>query len=282
MKVMLLVSLLGFAEHDEEAGLNCGINVGIEELSDLVDFFASEEVNYEDGEEISWPVQPVFEVLPSGEITGETLAKVVRDWKVESPTLLKILERISDGETRRLSGQAVRDAIELVGLTLPNFIPAEALVEVVIANGQVQVFLDGDQQIDIEEEETWVFEPENQENPFAIDEGPVPYRHESMSYTLHVNETMVFDLDETGLHGIRDGDLSASKFIFSKDVSLRSIHGEPDLQRIDGAVVLQTDADGAPLVVDGYYVPTSSEEWIEVTAGSDVSRLPVPRMGQSY
>jgi hypothetical protein len=282
MKVMLLVSLLGFADQDEDAGLYCGHTVGVEELFDLVDYFASEEVNFEDGEEISWPVEPVIEVLPAGEITGETLAKIVQEWKVESPTLLKIFERISDGQTRTISGQAVRDAIGLVGLTLPNFIPAKALVEVVIANGQVQVFLDGDQRIDIEEVETWVFESENQESPYAVDDGTVPYRHESMSYTLHVNETLVFDLDETGLHGIRKGDLLGVKFIFSKDINLSSIHGEPDVQRLDGAVVLETDTNGNPLVVDGFYVPKTSEEWIEVTAGNDVSRIPLARMGQPY
>jgi len=282
MNAILFVSLLGFADQDQESGLHCELNAGVEDLVELADYFSFEGLNYEDGQEINGLVEPEYQVLPSGEISGEVLADIVQEWKEESPTLLKIFERISDGQVRTISGDAVREAIDLVGLTLPNFIPAEALIGVTIGNDEVRVLLDGDQEIDIAKEETWVLDPESQERAYAVDDGVLPFLHESMSYTLRVNEELVFDLNDGGLRGIREGDLVGVKFIFSKDINLSSIHGEPDVQRLEGAVVLETDAEGHPLVVDGFYVPKRSEEWIEVTAGSDVSRIPVPRMGQPY
>ena len=71
-----------------------------------------------------------------------------------------------------------------------------------------------------------------------------------------------------------------SKFIFSRNIQLQSVHDEVDLQRLEGDLVLMTDANGEPIVEDGRYVGVEAEEWLEVEVAGDVTRLPIPRFGK--
>jgi hypothetical protein len=275
MKAMIVMGLLGFSNPVFSAQNDCDLPVAVEALPGLVDFLGNEAIDWAD----EGPISIDTENLPPGAIDGEALVQIVEGWREESPSLLDVFQRISDGQKRTISGDAVRDAIRLAGLVLPNFIPADALVDVVIENGQIRVRLDSDQAIDVPLVRTWVLDPEDPSDPYAVGRRNRPYRHASDSYVLKISKDLLFDLDENGLHGIRDGDLKGAKFIFSKNIAIKSVHGEPGVQRLDGAVVLETDAKGEPLIENGYYVPKSADEWIEVTAGSNVSRVPVPRMG---
>jgi len=304
MNILILIGFLSFSGQAAAAQNECSSHsqVPFERLPDLVDFLGNEMSDWSGEveasmrplperfdflgnevidwmEEIEGPPQIDPENLPSGAISGEQLIQIVEAWKEESPSLLDVFQRVSDGQKRTISGDAVREAVQLAGLTLPNFVPAAALQEIVIENGQVRVQLDGDQEIGVPSVDTWVLDAQDGADPYAVGAQNQPYQHTSTSYTLKINEDLVFDLDENGLHGIRKGDLKGAKFIFSKDIAIKSVHGEPDVQRLKDAVVLKTDANGEPLIEDGHYVPKTSDEWIEVTAGSDVSRVPVPRMG---
>jgi|GEM_PF-4686032 len=217
--------------------------------------------------------------LPSGEISAEDLLEVLEHWKEESPSLLEIFQALSDGETRTISGDAVRSAVDQAGVTLPHFIPAESLVGVEIGDGQIRVRFDESLRLKVPAKKTWVLEPGEDSDPFAVSAGATATQHKASSYNLKINEELVFDVDENGLHGIRKGDLVASKFVFSVGVSLKSIHGVDDFERIGDAYVLEIDESGEPIVVDGRYVPKKAEDWVEVTA-KDVERLGVPRLGE--
>ena len=305
MKAIIVIGLLGFSSQALAEPNACRLETPVGALPELVDFLGNEMTDW--SEEYEASMQPLPERvdflwdeaidwweddptsidtvnLPEGDISGEQLIQILEGWKEESPSLLEMFQRVSDGQKRTISGEAVRDAVQLAGLTLPNFIPADALEEIVIENGQAWVRLDSDQEIDVPSIDTWVLDFEDagdpDSNPYLVDSLNSPYQHASSSYTLKINEELLFDLDENGLHGIRKGDLKGAKFIFSKDIAIRSVHGEPGVQHMGDAVVLVTDANGEPLIENGYYVPKSADEWIEVTAGSDVSHVPVHRMAR--
>jgi hypothetical protein len=287
MNAVLLMALIGFAGSDVDS--DCITEGAVDALSELVEVLEAEleeesgedEQALADAEVEEIPaVEEVPVTLPTGDIDAETLLRIFGQWKEESPSLLQILSRLVDGESRSISGDAIREAAELAGLSLPQFVPAGALVGIQIEDGELRVILDGDQRIPVDAKETYVLDVRDESDPFSVSGTSVLVNHETSSYTLHINEELVFSIGPEGIIGIRDGDLWGSKFIFSQDISLRSVHGEPGYEKLEGYVVLQTDESGEPLIVDGNYVPKEADEWLEVTAGGDTTLLGVPRLGQ--
>ena len=216
--------------------------------------------------------------LPSGSIDAQTLLDIFESWKDESPTFLEIIQRLLDGEDRVISGEAVRQAIELVGLSLPEFIPADLLHSVEIGDGQLVVRLNEDLELAQPSLKTWVVDTEGLEDPLSVDNGGLLRQDKSPSYTLQINEELVFNLDEQGLVSIREGDLVASKFVFTRNIQLASVHDAPDVQRLNDSIVVQVDDNGDPIVVDGHYVPVEADEWLEISVAGDVTRLPIARL----
>ncbi len=202
MKAMIVIGLCVFSGQAAAAQNECRLDAPVGMFPGLVDFLGNELIDW--AEENEDPASVETENLPSGAMSAEQLVQIVLEWKEESPSLLEVFQRVSDGQKHTISGDAVRDATQLAGLILPNFVPADALQEIVIENGQVWVRLDGDQEIDVPSVDTWVLEPqEDGSDPYAVVAQNQPYQHASTSYTLKINEDLLFDFDENGLHGIR-------------------------------------------------------------------------------
>ena len=283
MKAIFLWSFL--AVPAAYAGENkCTAQSSVDELLSWFGFLG-EELDEEplevpdSGEAIEVEVEvDVGKELPSGSIEAQTLLDIFESWKNESPTFLEIVQRLLDGEERVISGDAVRQAIELAGLSLPEFIPSELLESVEIRDGQLVVHLKEDLELAQPSIKTWVVDPEGLDDPLSVDNGGLLRQEKSPSYTLKINEELVFNLDEEGLASIREGDLVASKFVFTRSIQLGSVHDAPGIQRIKDSIVVQVDDNGDPIVVDGHYLPVEADEWLEIEVAGDVTRLPIARL----
>ena len=270
--VVFWMALAGAAAADAES--YCSPEVGLEELPDIL------EAMIRGVEELPSEPETRWEGLPHGELQGSDLIAIMERWKQEAPRFQEILGHFADGHVRTISAEALKDAVELAGFLLPDFVPIEEVEAIVIGDGLLTVQFKDDLRIKQEAQEVWLLKDSGNADPFLHDEDNPPYLHETSSYTLNIAKELQFEFSGKGLKGVRDGDLVGSKFIFSRNIQLQSVHDEVDLQRLEGDLVLMTDANGEPIVEDGRYVGVEAEEWLEVEVAGDVTRLPIPRFGK--
>ena len=273
--VMLMALWLSLADATaDDAEAYCSPDVGVEELSAILDAM------YAGIDDLPSEPESRWEVLPYGELQGEDLIAILERWKEEAPSFREILESLADGHSRRISAEALADAVELAGFLLPDFVPIEEVEEIVIENGFLTVRFRDDLKIKQDAQEVWLLKDSGEADPFQLNPSNPPHLHKTSSYTLKIASELQFQFSSAGLEGVRDGDLVGSKFVFSRSIQLQSIHDAPDLQRLEGDLVLAVDENGAPLVDNGRYVGVESEEWLEIEVAGDVTRLPIPRFGE--
>ena len=278
MNSAIFLALMGLQVSDSLVGSNCVPEVVVEELPAIVDIMG--DAVDEDSMLVNEP-QARWEVLPHGELSGDDLIAILERWEEESPSFQEMLTSLNDGHYRRISREALQEAVDLAGFLLPDFVPLDQLEEIVIEGGTLTVRFEKDLKIDQDAQEILVLDEIDSEDPFLVDWDNPPRLHETTSYTLKINRELQFEFSNEGLHSVREGDLVGSKFIFSRAIDLRSTHGVPDVQRLEGALVLAVDADGEPLVDEGRYVGVEASEWLEVIVGGETTRLPIPQFGTS-
>jgi hypothetical protein len=113
---------------------------------------------------------------------------------------------------------------------------------------------------------------------FALERGRAR-RFESDSRTLIVDKSVRMRLGPVGIESIHDGDVKVVKGFLkiSLDLHTECIPGKP-VRDEDGRILVQTDEQGVPLVVDGQYVPVTADEWLIVEAHGRRIELPLSRL----
>ena len=85
--------------------------------------------------------------------------------------------------------------------------------------------------------------------------------------TVRVKREVLFSFDlGIGVTGVRQGDLSIHAFFARRSLDVRTWRSEPGLAVTeDGELLLATEPNGAPLRIDGQYVPKAHTRWLEIT-----------------
>jgi len=94
--------------------------------------------------------------------------------------------------------------------------------------------------------------------------------------TLVIEERLRFEHDGRAITAVREGDLRVKKLWMSFDLRVSTVT-RVGAQRDDkGRTVLETDAAGEPLLVDGKLVPVSAERFFVIEARGRRVEIPLP------
>ncbi len=103
-------------------------------------------------------------------------------------------------------------------------------------------------------------------DPFLVHSSNVVLLTQTDAHTFIMRDELRVRVCEDGVVSLREGSVKLQKLFFSLNVDIRSEHCvarvETDIQQ---RAVLHVDDEGAPLIVDGHYVPRRYDDWLVLT-----------------
>ncbi len=218
---------------------------------------------------------PQKEGLPSGALSLDDLESTFEALSQDGATLSDFFALLADGESRSLSGDVVRATLEKFGGT-PSFLPVDDLVSITSDGTQVVVNLDfgrsSSKKLTLPKNTTTVVASTSRDDPYATGST----RLETVrvgGHTLVLQEKLTLGISEEGLTSI--GGVAVKKFL-SFGVDGHSEHSPGKVAEEGGDVIVQTDADGKPVVKDGHYVPQTYDDWIILKVAGRTMPIGVP------
>lgn len=187
-----------------------------------------------------------------------------RDRSFDAPAsvrrLLELAARDGASDVSAVQVALLRDMAPLLEL-----LPLERVVDVALDARRFELVFDtrGRDAIEIEvpARTRFVLQSEADErDPFRRGR-PLPRR--SSANTLLVHRNLRFELDDSGVAGVRAGDLEVEKGPFRFDVDVRTETRAPGIARDElGRPWLACDERGEPVKRDGRWVAEAYERWI--------------------
>lgn len=209
-------------------------------------------------------------VLPSGTLTAPDLEKAFQSILDEKQGLAALFALLADGQKRVLPGDVVRSMFKKYGVTI-DFLPVDTLKEVVAENGKVTFRFDfggsSTRKVKLPDTSSTVLKQKNSADPWAADGKNEPKVVTSKGRELKVKNEVQLTVDQTGITGIREGDIEVGWALGWLGMKLHMEHQAGKQAMADERPVIQTGADGKPLVVNGHYVPQTYDDWVVIEAG---------------
>ena len=215
--------------------------------------------------------------LPSGALTLDDLEAAFEELARDGASLSDFFALLADGESRSLSGDVVRAALEKTGGG-GSFLPVENLVSLTSNGSEIVIKLDfgrsSSKKLTLPKTTTTVVASTSSSDPYAT--GSTRLKTvEGGGHTLVIQEKVTLGISKDGLTSI--GGVAVKKF-FSFDVNGYSEHSPGKIAEEGGDVIVQTDADGQPVVENGHYVPQTFDDWIVLKVAGRTLPIGVPAL----
>ena len=137
---------------------------------------------------------------------------------------------------------------------LLSFLPLEKLERTIASGNRLELVFSSDLEVELA----------SKKQPVLV-KGRVEWT-ETEARTLLVNERVRFQFDETGLCGVRSGDLEIEAGWFTPDVELHTVVARGRTAKdAEGRTLLATDERGRPIRRGGQWVPVRADRWLVLT-----------------
>ena len=177
---------------------------------------------------------------------------------------------LADDQKRVLPGDVVRAMFKKYGVAI-DFLPVDTLKEIVAENGKVTFKFDfggnSNRRLKLPDSESTVLRQRNDKDPWAADGKNEPKVVKSKGRELKVKNEVELSVDNTGITGIRKGDIEVGWALGWLDMALHMEHNPGKQAMADDRPVIQTGADGKPIVSNGHYLPQTYDDWVIIEAG---------------
>lgn len=215
--------------------------------------------------------------LPPGTQTLADLEGAFEALSADGATISDFFALLADGQRRSLPGDVVREALDKYGVSLP-FLPSDDLVRIDSDGRALTVVLDFGRR-----RSRKLTLPTTTSHVVTSTASGDPYNTATTrlgtvtggGHTLVVEETLTLGISDQGLTSISG---VAVKKLFSFNLDGHSEHSVGKVATEEGQVVVQTDAAGQPLVVDGHYVPDVYDDWIILEVAGRTIEIGVPAL----
>ncbi len=221
--------------------------------------------------------------LPTGELSAEDLERAFEEVAKSGRGVMGFFGLLADGQRRQLDGATVRAMFEKYGVEL-EFLPLDALKGVVSADGKVTFQFDfgrkGEREVQLPDSTQKVLDSRHRSDRFLVDRKNRVRDEKNDGKKLKLKSELQLSVDENGLTGVREGDLAVHHWL------LGWVNIQVNSERHQGKIatgeknrpVLQTDAGGRPVVVDGHYLPQRFDDWVIITAKGRRIEVGIPAL----
>jgi hypothetical protein len=222
-------------------------------------------------------------VLPSGELSAEDLERAFQEVIESGKGIMGFFGLLADDQERSISGEIIRAMFEKYGVEL-DFLPLDALKKVEAADGKVTFDFDfgkkGEREIKLPDTVRKVLDSRLRSDPYKVDRKNRVREEKSKGRKMKIKSQLEFSVDDSGLTGVREGDLTVSVFLLGwVNLTVQSERHEGKTATGEkNRPVLQTDSNGDPLVVDGHYQPQRYDDWVVITALGKRMEIGIPAM----
>ncbi len=219
--------------------------------------------------------------LPSGALSAEDLEKAFEQITQNGQGIMGLFGLLADGQSRSIDGDVVRAMFQQYGVVL-EFLPVESLTSISAENGKVTITFDfgsaGQKEIKLPDSEQKVLNSRHRTDPTLVDRKNRVRTEKLDGKTLKLKSELQFGVGENGLTGLRTGDIQVHHWLLGwVDIDLASERHEGKVAMGDkNRPVLQTDANGNPIVRDGHYQPQTYDDWVVITAKGRRNEVGIP------
>jgi len=208
--------------------------------------------------------------LPAGTLTSADLEQAFQSIQSQNQGIAALFALLADGKARTLPGDVIRDLFKKYGVTL-DFLPLDTLKDVTSEGGKVKFRFDfgGDstRKLKLPDTTSTVLKQKNSADPWAADGKNQVKTVKSDGREIKVKSEVELSVDQTGITGIRKGDVVVGWALGWLDMAVHMEHSVGKQQMADERPVIQTDASGKPIVVNGHYLPQTYDDWAIIEAG---------------
>ncbi len=224
--------------------------------------------------------------LPSGELSAADLERAFQEVQKSGRGIMGFFGLLADGQARTLSGDSVRAMFERYGVEL-DFLPLDALNKIESAAGKVTFHFDfgreGQRDIQLPDTTQKVLDSRHRSDPTLVNSKNRVRDEKSDGKKMRLKSRLQFSVNEDGLAGLREGDMAVHHWLagwVNLNVSSERSPGKVAAGE-KNRPVLQTDARGNPVVVDGHYQPQRYDDWVVITAAGRRIEVGIPPLGSN-
>ncbi len=218
--------------------------------------------------------------LPAGALSEEDLEEAFQSILESGKGIMAFFGMLSDGQQRSISGDVVRQMFDKYGVKL-DFLPIGDLEEIRSQDGRLVFKFDfgsrDSVQVRLPDTRLTYLKSGLDSDPYLVDRKNRVKTEESKGRVLKIKDEIQFSVNENGLVGLRDGDISVKVFLLGWiDIDVHSERHESRTATNGRYPLIETDSDGKPLVRDNHYVPSIYDDWVIIEAAGKRIETGVP------